>query len=153
MTKRWLSGTSAVLMLVLAGAAGAASPADGSAAASATPSTEVYRSYLRLPNQGNVMFHDGLDSDEVIGSQVVSPTGARLATVTDLLVEVDGRVRWVVIDPGSALGAGSRHVIVPIEELRRTEAGSGVLSLDISNAELGALPTYRQVGSSWEPIP
>ena len=90
---------------------------------------------------------------QVIGSQVVSPTGARLATVTDLLVEVDGRVSRAVIDPGSALGAGSRHVIVPIEELRRTAAGSGVLSLDITNAELGALPTYRQVGSRWEPIP
>lgn len=152
MTKRWLSGTIAVLMLVLADAAGAASPADGSTAA-ATRSTEVYRSYLRLPNQGNVMFHNGLDSDEVIGSQVVSPTGARLATVTDLLVEVDGCVSRVVIDPGSALGAGSRHVIVPIEELRRTAAGSGVLSLDITNAELAALPTYRQVGSTWEPIP
>lgn len=140
MTKGWLYGTATALMLLLS------DPSAGSAA-------QVYRSYLRLPDAANLMFHSGLDSDELIGSQVVSPTGARLATVTDLLVEVDGQVTRAVIDPGSALGAGSRHVTVPIKELRRTEAGSGVLALDATPADLEALPTYRQRGSSWEPIP
>jgi hypothetical protein len=57
--------------------------------------------------QANMMFHDRLDGDELIGSSVVDLDGARRATVTDLLVEADGRVRLAVIDPGSALGAGT----------------------------------------------
>lgn len=139
---------STILALVLASsstaaAAGAAQPRHG----------EAFGSYLSVPGQENVMLHDSLDADELIGSSVVSPDGTRLATVTDLVVEVGGRIRLAVIDPGSALGAGSRHVIVPIERLRRTEAGSRVLSLDITDAELRALPTYRQVHDRWEPIP
>jgi hypothetical protein len=130
-----------------------AAPSAGGSMAPQPRHSEAFGSYLKIPEQENIMFHDGLDSDDLIGSQVVSPNGVRLATVTDLLVEDDGRIRLAVIDPGSALGAGSRHVIVPIEELRRTEAGSGVLALDITDAELRALPTYRQVDNRWERIP
>src|SRR5687768_6494038 len=103
MMRKSLVTMAAGLLLVAAAPAAAASPTDGGTAAQAG-SGEVYRSYLRFPQQANVMFHDGLDSDELIGSQVLNPAGARLATVTDLLVEADGRVRLAVIDPGSALG-------------------------------------------------
>lgn len=156
MARGWLLG--AVVGLAMASAdtaavAQEAPPPTGGSSAAQPRHSEAFGSYLDVPEQENIMFHDGLDADELIGSQVVSPNGVRLATVTDLLVEANGQVRLAVIDPGSALGAGSRHVIVPIEKLRRTEAGSGVLSLDITDAELRALPTYRQVDNRWEPIP
>jgi hypothetical protein len=145
------------LAISLTGAAAAmaqsAAPSGGGDAAPPLPQHgEAYGSYLDLPAQENLMFHDGLDADELIGSPVMSPNGARVATVTDLLVEDDGAVRLAVIDPGSALGAGSRHVIVPIERLRRNEDSSAALTLDITDAELRALPTYRQVDNRWEPI-
>ena len=98
------------------------------------------------------MFHDGLDADELIGSQVVSPRGTRIGTVADLLVGNDGQIDKAALDPGSALGAGSGHVAVDIARLRRTEAGTGVVALDMSDEQLRALPTYRQVGNRWEPL-
>lgn len=157
MATRWLLGTVVALTMTLAGTAAtmaqeAATPSSGSSTATQPRNSEAFVSYLGFPDREIVMFHDGLDSDELIGGEVVSPNGARLATVTDLLVEADGEIRRAVIDPGSALGAGSRHVIVPIERLRRTEATGVVLSLDITDAELRALPTYRQVDNRWEPI-
>ena len=98
------------------------------------------------------MFHDGLDADELIGSQIVTPRGTRIGTVADLMVDNDGRIDKAVLDPGSALGAGSRHVPVDIARLRRTEAGTGVLALDMTDEQLRALPTYRQAGDRWEPL-
>ena len=43
-------------------------------------------------------------------------------------------------------------MIVPIEQLKRTEAGGGVLSLDTTAAELRMLPTHHDVGNCWKPI-
>lgn len=122
------------------------------AAVAQAPTAPSFRSFLELPDRETLMFHDGLDSDELIGAEIVAPNGARLATVADLLVDAEGEVRHVAIDPGSALGAGSRHVVVPIERLRRTEATGVVLVLDASPEELRALPPYRQVDDRWEPL-
>jgi hypothetical protein len=112
----------------------------------------VYQSFLDLPDPETVMFRDGLDSGELVGSTVVAPDGARVGTVTDLLVGPSGQVDKAALDAGSALGAGSRHVAVEIDRLRRTEAGAGTLLLEASVAELKALPAYRQVDNRWEPI-
>lgn len=155
MSAGWWLGAAVVLTLALGAAAPmaqtGAAPSPGGAAAQPSQG-QAFGSYLSMPDHENLMFHDGLDADELIGSVVVNPSGVRIATVTDLLVEPDGGVRLAVIDPGAALGAGSRHVIVPIERLRRTESGTGIVSLDITDAELRALPTYREAGGRWEPI-
>ncbi len=146
MASRW-SFAAASLGVFLGLAAGplAAQPAGA-------PAAPVYRSYLDLPDPEVRMFGQGLDSDELVGSSVVAPDGGRVGTVTDLLVAEGGVIDKVALDPGSALGSGSRHVTVDIARLRRTEE-TGTLVLDMSAQELRALPAYRQVDDRWEPIP
>lgn len=124
----------------------------GASAYAADPAP-TYVSFLNLPDPEVIMFDEGLDSDELIGSSVVSPLGVRIGIVTDLLVEEDGRIDKVALDPGSALGVGSPHVPVEIAQLRRTEAGPRTLALDISENELRNFPGYRLVGDRWEPVP
>lgn len=113
----------------------------------------VYQSFLDLPDPETVIFGEGLDSDELVGSSVVTPDGTRIGTVTDLLVGPGGQIDKVALDAGSALGAGSRHVTLEVNRLRRTEAGAGTLMLEMSVPELKALPAYRQVDDRWEPVP
>ena len=123
----------------------AAQPAGGGA--------PVYESFLDLPDPTTVEFAHGLDSDDLIGGDVVAPDGSRIGTITDLLVGPGRRIENVALDPGSVLGAGSRHVTVAVDRLRPTEAGAGTLVLDTSAQELRGLTTYRQVDNRWEPIP
>ena len=148
-----LIGTAVFVAAGITAAQPAAPPPAIDGAEAAQPRhSEAYGSYLQLPAQENLMFHDGLDADELIGSQVVTPRGTRIGTVTDLMVGDRGRIDKAALDPGSALGAGSGHVAVEIARLRRTEAGTGILALDMSDEQLRGLPAYRQVGNRWEPL-
>ena len=67
------------------------------------------------------MLRDGLDADEMIGSEVVAADGSRIGAVTDLLVDADGAITHAAVDAGQALGMGSRHVAVDLARLQRTE--------------------------------
>ena len=120
------------------------------AAAAPAPS---YTSYLALPSQENVMLRGSLDADELIGSEVVGADGARIGSVTDLLVGDKGGIAHALVDAGSALGGGgSRPVAVDIARLRRTEVGPRTFLLDLDREQLSALPAYRQTGDRWEPV-
>jgi hypothetical protein len=116
----------------------------------AAPPAETYTSYLALPSEENVMLRDGLDADELIGGEVVSPAGTSIGTITDLMAGQDGTIAHAALDAGSALGAGSRHVAVDIARLRRTEEGPRTFLLDMDERQLAGLPTYRQTGDRWE---
>jgi hypothetical protein len=121
------------------------------AASAAAAPAETYTSYLALPSQENVMLRDGLDADELIGGEVVSPAGTSIGTITDLLAGLeDGAITHAALDAGSALGAGSRHVAVDIARLRRTEEGPRTFLLDMDERQLAGLPAYRQTGDRWE---
>ena len=112
--------------------------------------TEAYTSYLALPSQENTMLRGSLDADEMIGGEVVGADGARIGSVTDLLVGEDGGIAHALVDAGSALGVGSRSVAVDIARLRRTEVGPRTFQLDLDQEQLAALPAYRQTGDRWE---
>jgi sporulation protein YlmC with PRC-barrel domain len=113
---------------------------------------EAYTSYLALPSPENVMLRGSLDADELIGGEVVDPSGARIGTVTDLMAGPDGGLTHAALDAGSALGAGSRHVAVDVARLQRTEAGPRTFLLDMDERQLAGLPAYRQTGDRWELI-
>src|SRR5688500_19026563 len=131
-------------MLVAVALLAAAAPAAASPA-------ETYTSYLALPSPENVMLRDGLDADDLIGGEVVSPASTRIGAITDRLAgQEDGAITHAALDAGSALGAGSRHVAVDIAWLRRTEAGPRTFLLDIDERQLAGLPVYRQTGGHWE---
>jgi sporulation protein YlmC with PRC-barrel domain len=112
-----------------------------------------YGSYLSAPAQDNTMLRDGLDADEMIGSEVVAADGSRIGAVTDLLVDADGTISHAAVDAGQALGMGSRHVAVDLAQLQRTEDGPSTLRLDMAAQQLADLATFRQVGDRWERIP
>jgi hypothetical protein len=117
------------------------------------PQAEAYTSYLSSPERSNIGLSGGLDADELVGSEVVSPEGATVGSVSDLLVGGDGQVRTALVDAGQFLGMGSRQVAVPIDRLQRTDAGPRIFRLAIGREELGRLPAYQQTGDRWEPAP
>jgi hypothetical protein len=94
------------------------------------------------------MFQGGLDADEAIGAQVLGPAGETVGTITDLLVEEEGRIGRAILDVGALVGAGSKPVVIELARLRRA---GGDLALDMDEGQLAALPEYRQVGERWVP--
>jgi sporulation protein YlmC with PRC-barrel domain len=112
-----------------------------------------YGSYLSAPAQDNMMVRDGLDADEMIGSEVVAADGSRIGAVTDLLVDADGTISHAAVDAGQALGMGSRHVAVDLAQLQRTEDDPSTLRLEMAGQQLADLAAFRQVGDRWERIP
>jgi hypothetical protein len=114
---------------------------------------EAYTSYLSSPDQSNITLRGGLDADELVGSEVVSPEGATVGSVSDLLIGANGEVRNALIDAGQFLGMGSRQVPVAIDRLRRTEAGPRIVRLEMGREELARLPAYQQTGDRWAPAP
>jgi hypothetical protein len=150
-----MAGTVLAATLALAsGPAAAQSEAPATAAvpggAAGGQQEVTYTSYLAAPAQDNVMLRGSLDADELIGSEVVGADGARLGSITDLLVGPDGQITHAAVDAGQALGAGSRHVAVELARLQRAEAGPLTFRLDMDRQQLASLAAYRQNGDRWE---
>jgi hypothetical protein len=111
-----------------------------------------YGSYLSAPAQENSMLRDGLDADEMVGSEVVSVSGQRLGAITDLLVSPDGEIRLAAVDVGQGTGEGSRHVAIEIGRLKRTETGALAFTIDLNPEQLATLPEYRLMEDHWQPV-
>jgi hypothetical protein len=137
-----------MLRVALVVAAGlAADPALGQTQPAAG---EVYSSYVSVPAQDNVPLRNGLDADELVGGLVQSPQGTRLGMISDLLVGADGTARKAAVDLEPGVEGGGRHVAVDLARLLRVETGDFVL--EMSEAELKALPTYREEADRWHPV-
>jgi hypothetical protein len=138
------------LIVLLAALLGAVTLVTAQSGGDAAP--QSYGSYLSSTAQENIMLEDGLDADEIIGSEVVGSNGSRLGAVTDLLVGLDGSIAHAAVDVGQGLGVGSRHVAVPIGQLRPTEEGPRTVMLDVDKGTLAGLAAYRQSGDRWDSI-
>lgn len=111
-----------------------------------------YGSYLSAPAQENSMLRDGLDADEMIGSEVTSPSGQRLGAIADLLVSPDGTISHAAVDVGQGTGEGSRHVAIELGRLKQAETGPLAFTIDLDSQQLAKLPEYRLTEDHWRPV-
>lgn len=78
---------------------------------------------------------------KLIGSEVLSPTGERLGSIKDLVLDTStGDVRYAVLSHGGPL-AKSRYYAVPLNQFRINGNGKKLV-LDISLADLKANPSF-----------
>jgi len=76
-----------------------------------------------------------LRSRDFIGWAVTSANGANAGTVSDILIDRSGKVRFLAVDPGFF----KKSYLVPVEAL---EWGEGSLQSSWSDADLKQLPPY-----------
>ncbi|WP_196258025.1 PRC-barrel domain-containing protein [Pelagibacterium limicola] len=82
-----------------------------------------------LPGAGNgAVITDGtglLSTNDIIGLEVWSAGNRNVGTVSELLIDADGRLAAVVVDIGGFLGIGSRQVAIPFAALTVVPEGDG----------------------------
>jgi sporulation protein YlmC with PRC-barrel domain len=116
--------------------------------------------------QGNVLFHEsGMEGDllatELIGADLYTTATAiehdrfrvdvipddweQIATISDVVLGVDGQVRGVLVDVGGFLGLGARTVMLGMESVRiATLTGSNAVHgvIHATREDLEAAPEY-----------
>ena len=97
---------------------------------SAAPPAAVQPASPFLATRGNDILTSNL-----IDAEVTNADGKRLGEIEDLVFDVSGQVRAVVVALGARAGAGERHVLVQFTALHLTPVDGGKW-----RAELDATP-------------
>ena len=74
------------------------------------------------------MRDDQIRASKLIGAAVYDPADQKIGTVDELVLNPDGKVADVVLGVGGFLGAGEKHVAVPMAELKRGKNDHFVLA-------------------------
>ncbi len=81
-------------------------------------------------------------ANEIIGVYVQNHQGQRLGEITDLIVDSEGRIAFVILSHGGFLGIHEKETAIPFNLLRYDQAAQQVV-LDISKEQLAAAPTFK----------
>lgn len=79
---------------------------------------------------------------DMTGASVQSSQGEDLATLSDLVVDPDGRVTGAILTVGGVLGVGGKEVIVPWEELTVGSDGA-TITIAMSQQQLDKAPAFQ----------
>lgn len=86
----------------------------------------------------------GYRSDQLIGADVVNLQGDDLGDVYDVVVASQtGKITYLVVGRGGVFGIGQRHVPVPWDAFRISDAGN-LLVLDSTKGNLDAAPRVAE---------
>jgi hypothetical protein len=101
-------------------------------------------------SQPSKSFVDSQKSDQWLGStliglKVMGPGDENIGSISDLLVEKDGKVIAAVVGVGGFLGIGKKNVAVPFESLSLTRKpdGNEQAMLKLSKTELEKAPDFK----------
>lgn len=89
------------------------------AAPAAAPATAQASRHMR---------DDQIRASKLIGASVYDPNDQKIGAVDELVLNPDGKVADVVIGVGGFLGAGEKHVAVPMADLKRGKNDHFVLA-------------------------
>jgi sporulation protein YlmC with PRC-barrel domain len=83
---------------------------------------------------------DQMRASKMIGSTVYDLQNRDIGSVTDLVLDRDGRVAEVVVDVGSFLGIGGKYVAVGLSDLK---SDNNRLTLDRTKEQLQQMTAYN----------
>jgi sporulation protein YlmC with PRC-barrel domain len=83
---------------------------------------------------------DQLRANKIIGASVYDRNNAKIGSVSDIVLDRDGRVAAVVLDVGGFLGLGSKTVAVHLSDIKTDHDR---LTLDMTKPQLQHMAVYR----------
>jgi hypothetical protein len=119
-----------------------------SGSSTTTPSSQQSSASGSMAGQKFVNAQTGdqwLGSD-LIGMKVTGSGNENIGTISDLLVDKDGRVMAAVIGVGGFLGIGQKDVAVSFDSLKlqRNADGNEQATLTLTKAELESAPDFKE---------
>jgi|GEM_PF-2073676 len=90
----------------------------------------------------------GLSADTLIGMSVVDSDGESVGEVSDLIIGSDDVVQHAIVEVGGFLGFGAKTTAIDLEHATVDES-KGEVVLDISRAEIDAMPEYQRDEEGW----
>ena len=93
----------------------------------------------------NMVPADGIKASNLIGSKVNTPRNEDVGSISDLIIDKDGKVVAVVIGVGGFLGMGERDVAVGWSHIVRSgSADKRVLQIDVTKENLRLAPEFKK---------
>jgi sporulation protein YlmC with PRC-barrel domain len=90
-----------------------------------------------------------VSADKMIGRTIVNTNNEKVGDVESVLIDKDGRVRYVVIGVGGFLGVGERDVAIRWDALSFADNTDKVI-VNATKDQLSALPAHRFPDPSWK---
>lgn len=81
--------------------------------------------------------------EELIGKNVKDEQGNTVGEIDSVLIDKDGKVRYVVVGVGGFLGIGEQNVALQWDQLRMNEDGSEILAPGLTKDSVSQLPPHR----------
>jgi len=104
------------------------SPPAAAAPHSSAPAAAAPHAAAPATQASRHMRDDQMRASKLIGSAVYDASDQKLGTIDELVLNPDGKVADVVIGVGGLLGAGEKHVAVPMADLKRGKSDRFVLN-------------------------
>ena len=127
----------------LASTAATAQP--GAAAPSPLPTDSRSAAVTVAPNGSVPHFPTGVTPTEwrakkLLGSDIYGPDNKVIGDVSDLIIDLNGRISAFVVSIGGFLGIGVKHVAIPIEDIKIGQDGH--LTVNFTEAQLEKAPDF-----------
>jgi len=89
---------------------------------------------------------DTMKSDDLKGTDVISPKGVNLGSVGDFVLTKDGKVDSVIVDFGGFLGIGTKQVAIAYDGLKfmSDQNNKRYLEVNVTKDQLNAQTTYNK---------
>jgi sporulation protein YlmC with PRC-barrel domain len=89
---------------------------------------------------------DAVSVDAYRGRDVFNRAGEKIGSVTDLIIDVDGKISAAILSVGSFLGLGEKEVAVPFSALQRgLDQNLSQLVIDTGRGQLHAAPPVQSL--------
>jgi len=94
----------------------------------------------------NVLDVAALKTEDLKGTDVISPTGQKLGDIDDFVLSKDGKVDAVIVEFGGFLGIGTKHVAIAYEGLKFMVGPNKerYLMVNVTKEQLNAQPDYNK---------
>jgi sporulation protein YlmC with PRC-barrel domain len=140
-----------VAPVVAATAPAAAAPATGTdansvAMANSTTNPAPASNAEVNPAKLTMVAANTMKSDDLKGTDVISPTGEKLGSIGDFVLTKDGRVDAVVVDFGGFLGIGTKQVAIAYKGLKflTDQNKKRYVEVDVTKSQLNAQQAYNK---------
>jgi sporulation protein YlmC with PRC-barrel domain len=87
---------------------------------------------------------DQTRAENIVGAKVVNSAGDEIGTISDIILDKDGKISGIVIESGGVFGVGAKRVAISTAKLPSMKEAN-VLLIGLSPDELKQAPEFKTI--------